>query len=63
MHYSPLVSLLLFGSVTAWLPHERDLAAFNQTARFEQLGKRFKPSLADGITKIRGVNFGGSYHT
>jgi hypothetical protein len=61
MHYSPLVSFLLFGSATAWLPHERDLASFNQTARFEQLGKRFKPKLADGITKIRGVNFGGSY--
>ncbi|RGP67348.1 hypothetical protein FSPOR_6108 [Fusarium sporotrichioides] len=60
MYYSPLVSLFLFGStVTAWLPHERDLASFNQTARFEQLGKRFKPDLANGITKIRGVNFGG----
>jgi len=59
MFYS-LVSLLLVGSATAWLPHQHELAAFNQTARHEQLGKRFKPNLADGITKIRGVNFGGS---
>lgn len=63
MLYSQLASFLLIGTATAWLPHERDLAAFNQTARFEQLGKRFKPDLADGITKIRGVNFGGSYQT
>ncbi|KAM0233565.1 hypothetical protein ACHAP5_010363 [Fusarium lateritium] len=58
VHYSTLLPLLL-GSASAWLPQERELAAFNQTARFEQLGKRFKPNLASGITKIRGVNFGG----
>lgn len=61
MQYSSLVSFLLFNAVHAWLPHEQDLAAFNLTARFEQLGKRFEPSLAPGINKIRGVNFGGKY--
>ncbi|KAI3400868.1 hypothetical protein diail_1557 [Diaporthe ilicicola] len=59
MHYSVLTSALLASTVTAWFPHDRDLQAFNQTARFERLGKRFKPSLQNGINKIRGVNFGG----
>lgn len=59
MHYSALTSTLLAITVSAWLPHDRDLQAFNQTARFERLGKRFKPSLQQGINKIRGVNFGG----
>ncbi|KAG5978173.1 hypothetical protein E4U55_006314 [Claviceps digitariae] len=59
MYYSILVPAILAGAASAWLPHERNLAAFNQTARFEQLGKRFEPSLAKGINKIRGVNFGG----
>nr|ABK27199.1 beta-1,6-glucanase [Epichloe festucae var. lolii] len=59
MHHSILVPALLAGAVSAWLPQERDLAAFNQTARFEQLGKRFAPSLPKGVNKIRGVNFGG----
>ncbi|XP_047051942.1 probable glucan endo-1,6-beta-glucosidase B [Lolium rigidum] len=64
MHRSILIIpalLLLAGAVSAWLPQERNLAAFNQTARFEQLGKRFEPSLAKakGINKIRGVNLGG----
>ncbi|KAH8171776.1 cellulase (glycosyl hydrolase family 5) domain-containing protein [Sarocladium implicatum] len=53
-----LISLLAQGT-NAWLPQSRDLPAFNQTARFEQLGKRFEPSLPDGVTKIRGVNLGG----
>ncbi|RFU81723.1 spr1-exo-1,3-beta-glucanase precursor [Trichoderma arundinaceum] len=60
MRYSIVAPALLAGTAYAWLPQERDLAAFNQTARFEKLGKRFEPSLASGITKIRGVNFGGS---
>lgn len=59
MRYSIVAPALLAGTAYAWLPLERDLAAFNQTARFEQLGKRFEPTLASGITKIRGVNFGG----
>ncbi|KAG5986864.1 hypothetical protein E4U43_005322 [Claviceps pusilla] len=59
MHCSILVPVLLAGAVSAWLPQERHLAAFNQTARFEQLGKRFGPSPEKGVTKIRGVNFGG----
>lgn len=59
VQYSVLLPLLI-GSASAWLPQERELAAFNQTARFEQLGKRFEPHLASGITKIRGVNFGGN---
>jgi hypothetical protein len=64
MRYSLVAPALLASTVYAWLPQDRDLAAFNQTARFEQLGKRFEPSLASGVTKIRGVNFGGrsKYH-
>lgn len=59
MRYSQLAPLALAGVAHAWLPEDRDLAAFNMTARFEQLGKRFKPSLPSGVSKIRGVNFGG----
>lgn len=59
MWYSILAPFLLASTVYAWLPQDRDLAAFNQTARFEKLGKRFEPSLPNGVTKIRGVNFGG----
>ncbi|KKP00118.1 hypothetical protein THAR02_07770 [Trichoderma harzianum] len=63
--YSSLVgSLLLAGCAFAWHPHERELDAFNLTKRYEKLGKRWDPwtkNLAafNGITKIRGVNFGG----
>ncbi|KAG5926866.1 hypothetical protein E4U53_002968 [Claviceps sorghi] len=46
MHYSALASALLAGTVSAWLPHERHLAAFG-------------PSPSRETTKIRGVNFGG----
>ncbi|KAF3056685.1 putative glucan endo-1,6-beta-glucosidase B [Trichoderma lentiforme] len=59
MKYSIVAPAILAGTAFAWLPQDRDLKAFNQTARFEQLGKRFEPALASGITKIRGVNFGG----
>ncbi|KAM0258942.1 hypothetical protein ACHAQJ_003598 [Trichoderma viride] len=59
MRYSIVAPALLASTVYAWLPQDRELAAFNQTARFEQLGKRFEPTLASGVTKIRGVNFGG----
>lgn len=59
MHYSVIASALLASTVAAWLPQDRDLQAFNQTAQFERLGKRFEPSLQQGINKIRGVNFGG----
>ena len=59
MKYSVLAPVLLASAARAWLPEDRDLAAFNQTARFEKLGKRFRPSLPSGVTKIRGVNFGG----
>ncbi len=45
MRYSPLAPLFLAGAAYAWLPQDRDLAAFNMTARFEKLGKRFQPSL------------------
>jgi len=48
---------VLAGVANAWLPHERELPAFNMTARYEQLGKRW--TKLPGITKIRGVNFGG----
>ena len=59
MRYSILASALLAPAIHAWLPQDRDLAAFNQTNRFVELGKRFEPSLPNGVTKIRGVNFGG----
>ncbi|EFY84753.1 hypothetical protein J3459_014031 [Metarhizium acridum] len=59
MHLSILGPIFLASAVSAWLPQDRGLQAFNQTARFEKLGKRFKPSLPNGVTKIRGVNFGG----
>ncbi|KAI0179817.1 glycoside hydrolase family 5 protein [Hypoxylon sp. FL1284] len=59
MWSSLISSILLAQAVKAWLPQDRDLEAFNQTLRFEKLGKRFKPSLPNGVTKIRGVNFGG----
>ncbi|GAP88873.2 putative beta- -glucanase [Rosellinia necatrix] len=58
MRYSPLAPLFLAGAAHAWLPQDRDLEAFNMTARFEKLGKRFQPSLPSGVSKIRGVNFG-----
>ncbi|CEJ82351.1 Putative Glucan 1,3-beta-glucosidase [[Torrubiella] hemipterigena] len=59
MKYSLAASALMATAVHAWMPQDQELAAFNMTARFEQLGKRFKPTLASGINKIRGVNFGG----
>ncbi|KAF4979260.1 hypothetical protein FZEAL_4505 [Fusarium zealandicum] len=59
MQYPALLSLLLASTAQAWAPQDRDLAAFNRTVRSEKIGKRFEPSLPDGITKIRGVNFGG----
>lgn len=56
----PLSSVALFASsVLAWLPEERDLAAFN-ISRFDTLEKRFQPTLPNGVSKIRGVNFGGN---
>jgi hypothetical protein len=58
MRSAILSSIILAGAAQAWLPHEHELAAFNMTARYEQLGKRFQPTLPAGITKIRGVNFG-----
>lgn len=61
MKYSTslIAPALLATAVHAWLPQDRDLAAFNQTARHEALGKRYMPKLPNGVTKIRGVNFGG----
>lgn len=50
----------LAGATHAWMPQDRDLDAFNMTARYEKLGKRWKPDLPSGINKIRGVNFGGT---
>lgn len=72
-----LTAVLLSGVAHAWLPQDRDLAAFNAT-RFNTRSqhpewssdfiknrrgaeKRFKPSLPNGVTKIRGVNFGGMF--
>lgn len=61
MKFSTIIPALLASTVQAWKPEDQDLAAFNMTARFEQLGKRFKPSLPSGINKIRGVSFGGMF--
>ena len=49
-----LLSALLTASVHAWMPSDRDLAAFNRTDA--SLSKRV-PSLPNN--KIRGVNLGG----
>ena len=46
MRFSVIAPVLLAGVAQAWRPEDRDLAAFNMTARFEQLGKRFKPRCA-----------------
>ncbi|KAK8036289.1 glycoside hydrolase family 5 [Apiospora rasikravindrae] len=55
-----LASILLACAVDAWLPQDRsDLAAFNQSRHAGDLETRFKPHLPNGVTKIRGVNFGG----
>ncbi|KAK0702743.1 family 5 glycoside hydrolase [Lasiosphaeris hirsuta] len=59
MRSSTFSAALLAGAAYGWLPHERELPAFNMSARYEQLGKRWDPKLPSGITKIRGVNFGG----
>lgn len=61
MKYSLVAPALLATAVQAWMPQDQELAAFNMTARYEQLGKRFKPTLPNGVNKIRGVNFGGMY--
>lgn len=58
MKYSLLAGAILASAVHAWLPEEQDLAAFN-ASRFDSLDKRFKPTLPNGVNKIRGVNFGG----
>ncbi|KAB8606264.1 hypothetical protein FH972_025893 [Carpinus fangiana] len=62
MHGKILAGLAATASVaSAWMPADRDLAAFNSTARHEQegalhkLGKRFLPD----VDKVRGVNLGG----
>lgn len=46
------MSTVLIASVHAWVPADRDLAAFNRT--YDVNGKRSLPT-----TKIRGVNLGG----
>ncbi|KIL83640.1 hypothetical protein FAVG1_13148 [Fusarium avenaceum] len=49
-----------FGGTTSFLTTSRNVRfAGKYTARFEQLGKRFELQLADSITKIRDINFGG----
>ncbi|KAJ2979289.1 hypothetical protein NQ176_g3347 [Zarea fungicola] len=59
MRLSAVILALLAIAAQAWRPDDQELAAFNMTARYEALGKRFQPSLPDGIRKIRGVSFGG----
>ncbi|KAE8842024.1 hypothetical protein PTNB85_01324 [Pyrenophora teres f. teres] len=54
MKYPAVITALLAASVHAWMPAERDLAAFNQTS--DSLTTR-APSLPS--YKIRGVNLGG----
>lgn len=55
------VLALMSTTAYAWLPQDRDLAAFN-ASRFDSLDKRFKPTLPNGVTKIRGTNFGGKWN-
>ncbi|KAI5923688.1 glycoside hydrolase family 5 protein [Camillea tinctor] len=60
MWYTNILTLaLITTTVRAWLPQDRDLAAFNRTTPIERLDKRFEPNLPNGVTKIRGVNLGG----
>ena len=59
MKQSLLPLALLAAKVYGWLPQDQELEAFNQTANYAAVGKRFEPSLPSGINKIRGVNFGG----
>lgn len=61
MLYNTAISLALAASTYAWLPSDRELAAFNTTARIGELAARSLPSLPQGITKVRGVNLGGMY--
>lgn len=63
MRLSAVILALLAIAAQAWRPDDQELAAFNMTARYEALGKRFQPSLPDGIRKIRGVSFGGTYQS
>jgi hypothetical protein len=52
--------VVLFASrILAWVPQDQDLAAFN-ISRFDTLEKRFQPTLPNGVSKLRGVNFGGN---
>lgn len=54
MRHFTLLFLSSLAGVHAWLPHDRDLDAFNRT--YNALGKRV-PGLPGN--KIRGVNLGG----
>lgn len=54
-----VVVALLSGAAYAWLPEERDLGAFN-SSRFDTRATRFQ--LPNGASKIRGVNFGGTFY-
>jgi aryl-phospho-beta-D-glucosidase BglC (GH1 family) len=53
MRSSVLFPALLVAGVQAWMPQQRDLAAFNRT--YDPHGKR----VASLPSKIRGVNLGG----
>lgn len=61
MLYSTTIALALATSAYAWLPVDRDLEAFNTTARVGDLAARSLPNLPQGVTKVRGVNLGGTY--
>jgi aryl-phospho-beta-D-glucosidase BglC (GH1 family) len=56
MKRSTLLTALLAASVSAWMPEDRELSAFNRTTTTNSLGKR---AHALPSWKIRGVNLGG----
>jgi hypothetical protein len=60
MHVSTgyFVALLCAALANAWLPSSRNLAAFNATARYAELGQS-APKKSGTNSKIRGVNLGG----
>lgn len=58
---STTIALALAASAYAWLPADKELTAFNTTARVGDLAARSLPTLPQGVTKVRGVNLGGTY--
>ncbi|KAJ9224852.1 CAZyme family GH5 [Paecilomyces variotii] len=61
MHACTALFVVVFYAALAhaWLPSSRDLAAFNATARYAELGQQKAPKKSGTNNRIRGVNFGG----